>query len=77
MTGYQSLTREEIIEKLDNKTLSDVNTIRHAIKSMKMSVKGRTFNSIKVGDVWNVKSLGSHPAVVISIKKEKVFSLFS
>lgn len=75
MLPNQGLTREEILRKIENNDIQGTPAIKQAIQCMKLNTKMKKFEIVKVGDVWNNKGLGGHPAVVISIKKDKFYSL--
>lgn len=73
--NLQGLTTNEAVTLLKSKSNwnnSDVITIISSLK--KKTAKLADSNSLKIGDIHNVASIG-HPAVIIAIRENKIYSV--
>lgn len=68
------LTREEILNSLNNHPHLGIKEFKAMVSCMKHTHKFKV-NKVSIGDIYKVNTLGSHPVVIISIKKGVAYGL--
>ena len=73
--NLQNLTRDEALALLNNHPHLGIKEFKSILSSLRAGNSRFRVDSIKVGDIFKVVTLGCHPAVIISIKNGVCYCL--